>query len=137
MTVPDHEKPRWERAIWLPGILLAMGGIGGSLRLLQATWVYVLARIPIVLAGRATTGEANLGCLRSVVGVVVLVVLAGVFANRPSQWPIGTLVGSSLSPEGRYLANMMAFATAYFAVTAGIDGLIRREVRRSGVPSFD
>jgi hypothetical protein len=133
LTVRNHERALWERALWLPATLLVLGGIGGSVRFLRATWFYVLTCIPVLWV-QQTTAQANLGCARSTLKLVVLVALAGVFENRPRQWPIGTLVGSWMTPDVRHLANAMAFATAYFAVTAGLELLIRR-ARRTAAAS--
>jgi hypothetical protein len=36
-----------------------------------------------------------------------------------------------MTPEARYLANGMAFATAYFALTAGVEALIWRARRKA------
>lgn len=73
-----------------------------------------------------TTAQADRGCARSMMNLALIVALMTVFANRPGQWPIGTLAGRWMSPELRYLANDMAFATAYFAIAAGLELLVRR-----------
>jgi hypothetical protein len=130
LTVRNHERPFWQRALWLPLTLVIMGGIGGAVRFLRATWFYVLTCIPVVLV-EYTRSQAELGCARSMARGVVLIALAVVFEDRPYRWPIGTVVGKWMTPEARYLANGMAFATAYFALTAGVEALIWRARRKA------
>lgn len=129
LTVRKHEQSFLERLLWLPAMLLVLGGIVGTLRFLRATWFYVATCLPVLLVEH-TSDEATRGCARSLANVVVLVILLGVFANRPMQFPIGTIAGKWMTPEVRNLANSMAFATVYFTVTAVIDFFIQRAVNR-------
>ena len=132
ITVRDHETPLWERIIWLPLIMLALGGIFGTIRFLRATWVYFVARIPTVLYERSTRQQASIGCARSVLAIAVLMILLAIFANRPTQFPIGTIAGRGLDPAERSLANSMAMGAAYFAALTVADILIHRATRTAG-----
>lgn len=131
LAARDHEQPLLERVLVLPVILLAMAGISGTVRLLQATWLYVLTCVPVLWAEQ-TAARAQLGCARSIVKIIVLVVLLLVFGNRPLQWPIGTLAGKWMDPEVRGAANSMAFATFYFAITAGMEYLFWHKIGKAG-----
>jgi hypothetical protein len=125
ITAEDRTTPRWLRAIWFPATLLAMGGLGGVLRLLRATWFYFLTCVPVLFV-RHTRADAQVGCSRSWVNLFVLVGLLAVFGNRPTVWPIGTLAGRWMSPDLREAANLMACGVAYYALAAVVETLMRR-----------
>lgn len=122
----DHHIPRWLRVIWLPLLLLAAAGIGGAIRFLEATWVYILARVPTLWAERYTRLDASAGCFRAFVSGLALALLGTVFLDRPLQGPIG----GSLMPAHRELANVMALGAVYFVVVAVIDYFVQRELVR-------
>ena len=127
----DHHVPRWLRVIWLPLLLLTTAGIGGAIRFLEATWVYILARVPTLWAARHTRLDASAGCFRAFVSGLALALLGTVFLDRPLQGPIG----GSLIPAHRELANVMALGVAYFLVVAVIDHFVRRELARQKLGS--
>ena len=127
----EQDTPRWLRILWLPLTVLLVAGIGDSITLLQATWVYIVARLPTLWTEPPQTRlGVSAGCTRSFVAMLALLLLGTIFADRPTAWPIGTIVGRSLGAQHRYLANVMALGAAYFAATLAIDYLIARELAR-------
>lgn len=130
LRVKDPDSPVWLRIIFFPVVLLAMGGISGALRFLEATWVYFLARVPTVLFERHTRMQASIGCGRSMLAGTILLVLLGVFGNRPLEFPIGTVAGRHLTADERNLGNSMAMGMFYFAALAVADALIHRAVKK-------
>ena len=125
LTVRNHERPLWQRAFWLPAALLISGGIGGTVRFLQATWFYILTCIPVAWFEHTRT-QADRGCAGALLKIVAVLALAVVFEDRAYKWPIGTLAGKWMTPDVRYLANGMAFGTLYFAAAAVVEMLMRR-----------
>jgi hypothetical protein len=125
LTAEDRSTPRWLRAGVLAGALLAMGGVGMVLRLLRALWFYFLLGVPVLFA-RHTRADAQRGCARSWINLLVLGALLAVFADRATVWPIGTLAGRWMAPEMRETANLMACAVGYFGLAAVVERLMRR-----------
>jgi hypothetical protein len=125
LTAEDKTTPRWLRVGVVVGSLVAVGGVGTVLKVLQATWVYLLLGLPVVFA-RHTRADAQRGCARSWVNLLVLFGLLAVFADRATVWPIGTLAGRWMDPETREVANLMACAVCYFGLAAVVETLMRR-----------
>jgi len=126
IAVRKSDVPLWERIIWLPAVLLVLGGIGGFIRFLRATWLYVLVKAAPVLFTKPTDPQAAFGCLTSIVGAILFVILGAVFMNRPYEWPIGTLIVPHLDQPDMYTANMTAFGMFYFGAAAILEVLLRR-----------
>jgi hypothetical protein len=125
LTAEDRQTPRWLRAGVLIGALLATGGVGMAVRLLRATWFYLLTGVPVLFA-RHTRADVQRGCARSWINLLVLFGLLAVFADRATVWPIGTVAGRWMAPETRETANLMACAVGYFGLAAVVERLMRR-----------
>ena len=130
LRVSHHDMPRWQRALWLPVGIVVVLGVGGTVRFLRATWVYVLARLPMLWAAPRSELQASVGCLRAMVALMVLLLLATVFLNRPGQWPFGSVAGLALTLKERTLANSMAYAAGYFGLGALIDAALQRGLQK-------
>jgi len=126
----DHERPRWQRILWLPAVLLVMAGITRTIRLLRATWFYFVTCLPVVFA-RHSAADAQRGCLRSFLSVWLLLFLMVIFGDRAYRWPIGTIAGRWMEPEVREMANMMACAVVYFGIAAVVEVAVRRKLGKT------
>lgn len=129
VTASDGKGPAWQRAMWLPLMMIVMVGVSRTLRLFRAIWVYMLAAVPVAFA-RHTTDEARAGCARSYLSILLLVLLMGIFGDRARVWPIGTLAGRWMAPDVREAANMMALGVAYFGLALAAEVTLRRMAAR-------
>lgn len=132
LRVKDPDSPVWLRIVLFPAALLVTAGVTGALRIIEATWIYFLARVPTVLFERHTRMQASIGCARSMLAGTILVITMAVFANRPTDYPVGTIVGRELAPPLRELGNSMAMGMCYFALLAVADALIHRAIKKRG-----
>ncbi len=111
--VRDESTPAWQRAVSAPIILLFFGGVVFLVKILQWAWAFVAFKCIHLYFQRPDSKEHLIGCLQSVLNIIIWVVLGILLLNR-HDYTYGAL--ENLPLPVRALGASMLFGCVYYCV---------------------